>query len=150
MWGFTEAEVRLGALMAGNYSEQQGRSPYSRPASFCTPYTSRNSSCTPIIPSLKLFTFSFFICIFFFLRCFHRSLSALKRCLSESLLTITFWTMAGSSEDDFMQTSSEIDPPPLPPLLFICCFYISVFLMQNKALNIAELIFTLLLLTAFV
>lgn len=49
--------------------------------------------------------------------------------------------MAGLSEDDFMQTSPEIDPPPLPPLLFTCYCYIStlsVFSMQNKALNTAQ------------
>lgn len=49
--------------------------------------------------------------------------------------------MTGLSEDDFMQTSLAIDPPPLPPLLFTCYFCISalnVFSMQNKALNIAQ------------
>lgn len=66
-----------------------------------------------------------------------------ERCgcrLSKSLLTTTFSIIAGLSEDDFMQTSPEIDPPPLPPLLFTCYGYIStlsVFSMQNKALNTA-------------
>lgn len=66
-------------------------------------------------------------------KCFKRRLSR----LSKSLLTATSSAAAaaGPSEDDFMQTSPEIDAPPLPPLLFTCCFYISVFSTQNEALN---------------
>lgn len=123
------------------------RSPYSSPASFPCALRDKNGGSTLIIPSLKLFTFSFFTLISFLpLWCTRCSLSALsaapvaslKVCLGavnnhlfNNVRTIRRWFYANF----FLQ----IDPPPLPPLLFTPYFYISalnVFSMQNKALNI--------------
>lgn len=83
------------------------------PASLPASLHDRNSGCTLIIPSLKLFTFSFFAPIFFSLpstppsppplkhsllfKCFQ---SPLWKCVAE-LLTTTSSTMSGLSQDDF-------------------------------------------------